>query len=307
MKDLNKKQLEEIAKLVIIQRYTNQMNKEVDLKKYNYKELKEIFLSSGSSENTNNAYRNALKHFEKFLEERKINNPLSIDCAIADDFIYSLRNENKSASTIRQFTGAVSSFFSFVERRSNGTIKNAFRGTKARPKETTVKTNKFYSVCVNNDCLETFEKDYNTIIENIDNKELKTILLVMKETGLRVGAFNENFQIKGNRFSAVSKGKNISGFIPDSCLKAIRNAGLLHTNTFKNWNDTKTKNLLKYHTKRLYEKGLISNAYSCHDFRHYFAITEYNKDHDIYRVSKALNHSSIAITERYLKGLNVII
>lgn len=30
------------------------------------------------------------------------------------------------------------------------------------------------------------------------------------------------------------------------------------------------------------------------------------KDCDIYRVSKALGHSSIAITEKYLKGLNVI-
>lgn len=309
LKDLSSEQLGKIAQLVIIQRYTNQMNKEVDLKKYNYEELKETFLSSGrsNSKNTSNAYRNALKHFENYLEERNIENPLSIDCAIADDFIYSLRNANKSASTIRQFTGAVSSFFSFVERRSNGTIKNAFRGTKARPQEKTNKSNKFYNISVNENTLKDLEKDFDIIIDNIENKELKTILLIMKETGLRVGAFTSSFQIRGSRFITETKGKEFSGSLSSDCLKAIRNSGLKHTNTFENWNDTQLKNLIKYHTKRLYEKGLISFAYSAHDLRHYYAIKKYTETKDIHLVSKLLGHSSIAITERYLKGLNVII
>ena len=307
LKDLSSEQLEKIAQLVILQRYTNQMNKNVDLKKYDYNELKEIFLSSGrsNSEHTKNAYRNALNHFENYLKERNIENPFTIDCAIADDFIYSLKDK-KSASTIRQFTGAVSSFYTFAERRSNGIIKNVFRGTKARPAKKTDKSNKFYNVAVNENTLEELEKDFDVIMENLENKELKAILLVMKTTGLRVGAFTSSFQIRGSRFITQTKGQEFSGSLSSDCLKAIRNAGLKHTNTFENWNDTQLKNLIKYHTKRLFEKGLISYAYSAHDLRHYYAIKKYTETKDIHLVSKLLGHSSIAITENYLRGLNVI-
>ena len=308
LKDLSVEQLEKIAQLVIIQRYTNQMNKEVDLKQYDYKELKEIFLSASgrsNSLNTKLAYKNALIHFENFLQERNIKNPFTIDCSMADDFIYYMRNSNKSPSTVRQFTGAVSSFFAFVERRSNGTIKNVFRGTKARPAIKTTNTNKFYTISVNENTLKDFEKDFETILNNIENKELKVILQIMKETGLRVGSFSSSFQIRGDRFITETKGKEFSGSISNNCLKAIRNAGLKHTNTFENWNDTKLKNLIKYHTKRLLEKGLISYSYSAHDLRHYYAIKKYTETKDIHLVSKLLGNTSISITEKYLKGLNV--
>lgn len=308
LKNLSSEQLEKIAQLVIIQRYTDQMNKEVDLKKYNYNELKEIFISNSgrtNSKNTQSAYRNALKNFEAYLEERKIENAFSIDTSIADDFIYSLRDK-KSASTIRQYCGALGSFFSFVERRSNGTIKNVFRGTKARPANKTNKSNKFYNITVNQNTLTELENDFETLMAHIDNKELNTILLIMKNTGLRVGAFTSSFQIRGNRFITETKGKEFIGTLPENCLKAVRNAGLKHTNTFENWNDTKLKNLIKYYTKKLYEKGLISYNYSAHDLRHYYAIKKYTETKDIHLVSKLLGHSSIAITENYLKGLNVI-
>lgn len=307
LKDLSSEQLDKIAQLVIIQRYTNQMNKEVDLKKYNYNEMKELFISTSgrtNSKNTQSAYRNALNNFENFLEERKIENAFSIDSAIADDFIYSLRDK-KSASTIRQYCGALGSFFSFAERRSNGIIKNVFRGTKARPANKTNKSNKFYNISVNENTLKELEKDFDVIIENIENKELKAILLVMKETGLRVGAFSSSFQIRGTRFITETKGKEFIGTLPDCCLKAIRNAGLKHTNTFENWNDSNLKTSIKYHTKKLFEKGLISFSYSAHDLRHYYAIKKYLETKDIHLVSKLLGHSSIAITENYLKGLNV--
>ncbi|MDR0441928.1 MAG: tyrosine-type recombinase/integrase [Treponema sp.] len=54
---------------------------------------------------------------------------------------------------------------------------------------------------------------------------------------------------------------------------------------------------------RLYKAGKINAAYSCHDLRHYYAITEYKVDRDIHRVSRLLGHASIQVTEHYLKGL----
>lgn len=309
LKDLSSKQLEEIAKLVLVQRYANQMNKEVELSRYDYKELKSIFLESAgrtNSVNTKLAYENALNHFEKYLSERKIENPLDIDTATADDFIYALRNSGKSASTVRQFVGAVSSYFSFVERRSSGTIKNVFRGTKARPQPKTNKSGKFYNISVDANTITAVDNDINTILNSIENKEFKSIILIMVNCGLRVGAFNSNFKILGNKFICQTKGKEFIGVLPEVCLKAIRNAGLSHSKPFENWCDVKTKNMFKYYTKKLFEAGNIQYPYSCHDIRHLFSIRSYNADHDIHKLSKLLGHSSIAVTEKYLKGLNVI-
>jgi integrase len=54
---------------------------------------------------------------------------------------------------------------------------------------------------------------------------------------------------------------------------------------------------------RLVSEGKLGERYSCHDFRHYFAVREYSKDKDIWRVSRLLGHNGIAVTEKYLKAL----
>ena len=61
---------------------------------------------------------------------------------------------------------------------------------------------------------------------------------------------------------------------------------------------------MKYHIGKLYKKGLLKANYSSHDLRHFFAVREYAKDKDIWRVSRLLNHSSLGSTEKYLKGLD---
>jgi integrase len=63
--------------------------------------------------------------------------------------------------------------------------------------------------------------------------------------------------------------------------------------------------IVAYHIKKLYQAGKIDAAYSAHDFRHYAASREDKKDKDIKRVRDFLHHSSISITERYLRSLGV--
>ena len=307
LKDLSAEQLAEIAKLVVVQNYTQEMKRDVDLLKFNYSELKNSFLQTVSnSKNTKQAYSNALSNFESYIAGCKIDNILNITNSIADNFIYSLRNSGKSASTVRQYVGGVSSFFSFAERTTDGIVKNCFRGTKARPQAKTNNSGKFYNICINDNTLAEVEADIEKITSHIENKELKAIILIMKKCGLRVGAFNKDFQIKGNKFICTTKGAEFIGTLPEDCIKAIRQAGLKHTDVFSNWTDNKVKFLFKYYTRNLYKAGVIHYAYSCHDLRHFFAITEYKKDCDILRVSRLLGHSGISITEKYLKGLNVI-
>lgn len=129
LKDLSPEQLAEIAKLVIVQKYTKEMSRDVELMKFDYDSLKSSFLNNTStSKNTKLAYQNALCIFENYIADNTIENILDINNSIADDFIYSLKNAGLSASTVRQYTGAVSSFFSFAERKTDGIIKNSFRG-----------------------------------------------------------------------------------------------------------------------------------------------------------------------------------
>lgn len=295
LRDLSKEQLSAIAKLVVLDRYKDKLSKSVDIFSINYESEKRLFLEYRKSPHTQQAYNYALISFEKYIFQiRKLKSPLQCTQAIADDYIYSLIDQGYSPKTIDRNIGAIGSFFSFLERRTNGKISNVFRGTKARPKVKS-KTKDVYP----ND------KDIEIILKNIKNKILKVIVFIMVKRGLRVGAF-ENMKIYGNKFYTESKGKNIVGILPKECIIAVRKAHLNFKEPF-NCSTSRIKNLFKYHTKRLKERGLLNTAFSCHDLRHYFAIKEYNKNKDIYRVSKLLNHSSISVTETYLKGLNLIV
>ncbi len=42
-----------------------------------------------------------------------------------------------------------------------------------------------------------------------------------------------------------------------------------------------------------------------HDLRHAFAVKLYGESRDIYRVSKALHHASVAVTESYLRSIGI--
>ena len=55
--------------------------------------------------------------------------------------------------------------------------------------------------------------------------------------------------------------------------------------------------------KGCYEKGITDNVYSPHDFRHLYACNLYNETKDIVKVSTALNHSNIAVTDTYITAL----
>jgi site-specific recombinase XerD len=59
------------------------------------------------------------------------------------------------------------------------------------------------------------------------------------------------------------------------------------------------------HMKALHSEGKIAAAYSCHDFRHYFAVKEYTENKDIFKLSKLLNHKNIAVTQEYLESLEI--
>jgi hypothetical protein len=91
----------------------------------------------------------------------------------------------------------------------------------------------------------------------------------------------------------------------DAALDVIKAAGLDLKNPFTWINANAIERRINYHIGKLYATGKIATAYSCYDFRHFFAVNEYRKDKAILRISKLLNHAGIQITQKYLRSLGV--
>ena len=297
--------VKKLLQAVVVDELKQDLKAKKLIARFDYPAAKETFLAGYASACTRQGYGYALRDFEAYCTAHGLQTPIAATAAVVDDWLLDQRTRGKSPATIRRNCGAVSAFFSAVERRSNGEIRNPVRGTRARPKNAPTKKDKFYSSgAVDAPRLQVVAHDIETIIASEKNKELKAILCIMAYRGLRCGAF-EAMTVHGDQFRTISKGSEVKGQLPASCVQAIDAAGLKHGEPFSEWTPNRVKQAVKNHVAKLFEKGAISCRYSAHDFRHFFALTEYGRDHDIYRVSKLLGHSGIAVTEKYLRGLHV--
>jgi site-specific recombinase XerD len=292
LSDLTAEQLEQIAKIVITQNLTSELNNKAKIANINYKQEKSIFIMSSSrsgSEYTQISYLKALKELERYTKKNGLN-ILQLSPAQADNFIYSLTGSPNGKNLI---IAGVSSFYSYLERRYS-VIKNPIRGTKARPAKKAVKEIEIPS-----------EIELFTILNELPELE-KTAVYIMAYRGLRIGALKE-LKIWGNKYQSVSKGKNIFGEFPIEILTNIKNTDLNNKTPFTALTTNALKLRIYRATLKLQKEGKIQAAYSAHDFRHYFAVSEYQKDRDIYKLSKLLDHTNISITEGYLKGLKITV
>jgi site-specific recombinase XerC len=258
-----------------------------------YQAEKEAFIDNAGrtgSVNTRLGYRAALDRLDAWVARQNLN-PLELTPAQADDFIYSLRGA-RSAASIRLDVSAASSFFTWLERRHAG-IKNPFRGTKARPAKKRVR-----AVVIPT------EAEVATIVRELP-KDLSAAVSIMAYRGLRAGIF-PTLSIVGDRFYGNSKGKDVAGKLPDAALAAVKAAALPLRKPFAGTLPNTLEKRIARAIKKLHTDGKVQAGYSAHDLRHFFAVTEYRKTKDIYRVSGLLDHASLQITENYLKGLGEI-
>jgi site-specific recombinase XerC len=257
-----------------------------------YQAEKKTFLASAGktdSNDTRRGYQASLGRLEKWAS-REDKNILELTPAQADDFIYSLRG--RASASIRLDAAACSSFFTFMERR-HASIKNPFRGTKARPGKKAAKKTEIPTT-----------SEVQTILDTLPPYEAAAAA-VMATRGLRAGGL-QGMAIKGHRFETRSKGKDITGELPIEALNAIQAAGLPGKAPFAEVLPNTLEHQVARAIKKLYQTGLVNAAYSCHDLRHFYAVQEYRKDKDIHRLSKLLGHASIQVTEIYLRGLGEI-
>jgi integrase len=235
----------------------------------NYQNEKETFLASAGktdSPHTRTAYRAALCRLDAWAAGRGAA-VHELSAAQSDDFIYSLKTGGRSNASTRLDAAACSSFFTFLERRHN-TVKNPFRGTKARPekkaaKETIIPT----------------KTEVDVILYHLPPSDALAASLAAFR-GLRAGALPE-LRITGNRFTSRSKGKDIAGELPPEVVKRL---GPLQKRPFAGTKANTLEHRIARTIARLAKAGKVGAPYSCHDLRHFYAVTEYRKDRDIYRL-----------------------
>jgi site-specific recombinase XerC len=296
---LNQEQLEQIARLVMTQRLADELKAAVNLAAIDYHAEKRTFLENAGHTNsayTRTGYSAALGRLEAWTARQGIA-PLELSPLQADDWIYALRSEGRTPASIRLDTAAASSFFTFLHCRHTA-IDNPFRGTKARPARKAVERRQSRT--------QGSESSHCRLAA-----EEAAAAAVMAYRGLRAGAL-PTLSIAGGRFTGHSKGKDIAGELPAAAMKAIEAAGLPRRSPFAapegykaaNWTNTLEKRIAAK-TRELHRAGKMKAAYSCHDLRHFYAVTEYRRNKDIHRLCKLLDHASIQVTETYLKSLGV--
>ena len=292
--DLSPDQLERLAQVVLGQRLARDLDRKVNLAAIDYLAERAAFIAQAGrtqSSNTRRAYEAALNRLDIFAARRGVA-VMAMQPRDADDYAYALTAEGRSPASVRRDIAGASSFFTFLERRFDA-IRNPFRGTKARPAQQTTRKAIYPSM-----------KEATMILEGLEPR-LRAAAAVMVYRGLRVGAL-PCLAIRADRFTARSKGKDLSGELPDEVLRAIKAAGLPLPRPFAEMTETRIADAIRKLTGRLAEDGSIGAAYSAHDFRHLYAITEYRKNHDIYQLSRMLGHASIQVTEVYLRGIGEI-
>lgn len=294
LEDLNRDQLEALGRVAYGQRLVRDLDEKINLAGIDYEAEKATFLAQAgktSSVHTRRTYELALGRLEAFAARRRIP-VLELKARDADDFCYALAEGGRAPATVRKEIAAASSFFGFLERRVES-VRSPFRGSKARPALRAARRGEYPS-----------EEEAEKILDAL-GPDLRAAAAVMLWRGLRVGAL-PSLGIRAGRFTARSKGKELSGELPAAAREAIRRAGLALSRPFVDLSETKIADGIRRKTRRLAAEGKLAAAYSAHDLRHLYTVREYGKDHDIYRVSKLLGHASIQVTESYLKDLGEI-
>jgi site-specific recombinase XerD len=290
LSDLNPQQLEALAKAVVVDSMKADLARRVDLARIDYPAERKTFLAVAGrtrSPHTRKAYSAALDRLDAWAATRALA-VLEMKPREADDYCYALSAEGRAPASALRDLAAASSFFTWIERRHDS-LRNPFRGTKARP-----------------------EKRPRKPVDVPSAEELAAILaelpplaraaaVVMSTRGLRVGAL-PGLSIRGGRFSTRSKGKDLAGELPPEALAAIK-AASLGAKPFADLTAGQLADAFRYTTGKLFKAKKLAARYSVHDLRHYYALGEYRARPDLYRLKLLLGHASIGVTEAYLRGL----
>lgn len=285
IKGLSLDQQSQIMKLVQIDEYKAQMKTQIKSDAFDVQQKLEEFLEFKTS-TTKYTYGLYIGEFLNYIARKNIH-PLAVNYQVVDRLIGEELSEFSNAKA-ELYLASVSAFYSTLARWRDIDV-NPFIGAILKKKVSTeIKV------------IPT-ESEIDTIINYFSmdtkaHKKMRLVLFIMKTYGVRVGFFNGEIEYYGTVLSSISKGKLYRVMIKENDQEYISNNIELLNECRKNTIQCTFANAMK----------VLKMSFSVHDFRHFVACREYLFDKDIYRVSKLLNHASIGVTEKYLKGLEVM-
>ena len=292
--DLTPAQLEHLAQVVVLANLRDELKRLADLSRIDCEAEMKTFLltvSKTGSWRTIEAYIYGIAKLDEWAWRQGLV-ILELNARHADDYIYDLRARGDAPATIRLAVAGVSSFFSFLERRFE-VVRNPFRGTKARPAN-----------IPRRELLIPTKPELDAMLDAAE-PVLAAAMTCMSERGFRIGAL-PTLVIEGDRFHGRSKGKEIYGHMPGSVLEAFGLAKLNPRRPFGGMDSRRLSERIRLLAQRLAKLGRVRAAFSAHDLRHYFAVTEYQKTPDLYRLKGLLGHHSVSVTERYLRTIRIL-
>lgn len=294
---LSSPQIEAIGKLLYLDKAKEKLSSAIDKQNFDYNSRKELFLKSFPAENTRKIYTKAFIILENFLRENGLT-VLDMTAENADRFILSLETlpGKPSQGTKRLYISALSSFFSRLERY--GLIKrNNFHGSKL-PKQRRGRDIKIMTEDDFKKIMDTFTagSGRGNVKRTPETMEKwKVIFELLRETGLRISAVKTLKISEKGLISYYSKGKEGRAVISAELSRKLRGLDLADIT------EASIQKALQTASKRA---GI--SVFNPHSIRHLYASDYYRKTKDIYGLKGLLNHSSISVTENYLKSLNVI-
>jgi site-specific recombinase XerD len=286
-----------IQQQTIVQRSTNQLSEEMDRGAIDVEAELERFIGQCSRTNsraTHFNYRSSIKRFQEYLA-RNGKDILHAKTMDAEGYVAYLSGDGLSPNSIRTDIVGIKGFYTYLSKHYD-CMKNIFSGVKL-PRMVNSKL-----TIIPND------KEVRAIIEYIrePNPKLACIVELISRKGFRCGAFEHMTVYRSGRFSTITKGKQFTGHFDEYEMRLIReNFGNTTGDNmvFTELTSNRIRSLFLHYTGCMRDLGLIREAYSLHDLRHYFATTEYRKNKDIFKLSNKLNHSGIAVTGNYLTTL----
>ena len=313
LEDLSPEQVDTVMKAVVFGELAAEARRRIIAARIDWSVETEAFIADKDSPHTRAAYRRALGTFKQWLDHKNLS-LTDLLPRLADDFIRDLRAARKDSGaamdsdSVRLVVAVCSAFYTFVERRDDA-VHNPFRGTHARPTST-------WSVAAIPS-----EDDTKRIIDAAD-PGTRAALLIVAATGLRVGGLPGLVIGKDGLWWTPTKGKRFHGLEPvqPQIRAELAAAGLdpktpfsperfpieeRHRRAAGPTTPARVVQRLKMRLARteriLMANGKIPTIYSWQDFRHAYAAQHVHRG--ITWLAAHLGHSSIAITERYLRNV----
>ena len=285
------------------------------------KVLNEFLADGEKAERTRQTYRAEIQRFLAWIEREQLH-IFQVRRADVNRYKQHL-TEKYSQNTVRLSLASSSSFYAYLEAERY-LDRSPFAHIKYPRKQykKSIKTDQGSPVPVMS------EQEYQAIVEGLAKKaqspqlpreqvyeraaresarRLLPIVHMMGTYGLRIGDVLTVKVEEGERFSYRQKGGSIrQKSLRPMTAEILAECGMQKRQPFKGIAKSTVQGAIGRLTKELAGRSVIRHAYSCHDFRHFYAITLYQETQDVYALKEALGHATVSVTEIYLAGLGAL-